>query len=62
MGQRGERKVRGDWKVRGGQLIPRKGPECGWGFTTMSKTLSLTFQVSGVFSVPFNARGYAQSK
>jgi hypothetical protein len=27
MGQRGERKVRGDWKVRGGQLIPRKGPE-----------------------------------
>jgi hypothetical protein len=37
--------VKGDWKVRGGQFIPGKGPE--WtGFATMSKTSA--FQVNGV--------------
>jgi hypothetical protein len=41
--------VRGDWKGRGGQLIPGKGPE--WmGIATMSKTSA--FQAGGVFLSP----------
>jgi hypothetical protein len=49
--------VTGDWKVRGGQLIPGKGPE--WmGIGHQEQDIGLPIKWG--FPFTFNARGYAQ--
>ncbi len=49
--------MKGDWKVRGGQLIPSKGPE--WmGIRNHEEDIGIPSK--WVFLLPFNARGYAQ--
>ncbi len=49
--------MRGDWKVRGGQLIPGKGPE--WmGIRRHEQDVSLPSKWGFLFA--FKARGYAQ--
>jgi hypothetical protein len=51
---RGCEGVRGDWKVRVGQLIPSKGPE--W-MGICHHEQDIDFQVSGFFLPLFSARG-----
>jgi hypothetical protein len=57
-GPKGWEGVRGDWKVRGGHLIPGKGPE--WmGILHNEQDIGLPSKW-GFFSSTFDVRGYAQ--
>jgi hypothetical protein len=55
-GPKGWEGVRGDWKIKGGQIY-KAWDQRGWGFATMSKIWS--FQVSVFFSFTVDAMGYA---